>query len=143
MEVETKNSKLKWYVGGLHFECIGCGNCCAGPDEGYIWINRQEIEKLADYLDMTVGDVRQEYLVRIGTRTSIAEKPVSKDCVFLTKTENGRRCAIYPVKPRQCRTWPFWPWNLKRSADWNIAAQKCPGINRGRLYTFQEIEGIK
>jgi Fe-S-cluster containining protein len=27
--------------------------------------------------------------------------------------------------------------------DWNTAATKCPGINKGRLYTFDEIQNIK
>ncbi len=50
---------------------------------------------------------------------------------------------IYSVRPNQCRTWPFWPSNLKNPGDWNKAAQKCPGINRGKLYSFEEIERIK
>jgi hypothetical protein len=57
---------------------------------------------------------------------------------------NGSKgCAIYDVRPTQCRTWPFWPSNLRSPDDWNRAAQKCPGINKGKLYTFDEIEKIK
>jgi len=39
--------------------------------------------------------------------------------------------------------WPFWPSNLSNPDDWNKTAQKCPGINRGRLYSHEEIEKIK
>jgi len=39
--------------------------------------------------------------------------------------------------------WPFWPSNLASAGAWNSTAQKCPGINRGRLYSYEEIEKIK
>ena len=136
-------TKTKWYVGGLHFECRQCGRCCAGPGEGYIWITRPEIEMLAEHLCMTVDDLRRSYVIRIGTRATIIEEPRTNDCVFLTKTKSGRGCAIYPVRPNQCRTWPFWPYNLTSPDDWNMAGVKCPGINRGRFYSFEEIERIR
>lgn len=57
---------------------------------------------------------------------------------------NGSKgCMIYDVRPMQCRNWPFWPGNLQSPDDWNAAAKKCPGINKGRLYSFDEIQKIK
>jgi Fe-S-cluster containining protein len=50
---------------------------------------------------------------------------------------------IYPVRPSQCRIWPFWTENLKSPDTWNQAVQKCGGINHGRFYSFEEIEKIK
>ena len=135
-------TKPKWYIGGLHFECTGCGNCCAGPDEGYIWVCRKEIKMLADYLHVSVDEVRKQYLRRYGMRNSIREDRRTKDCLFLVPTAEGRGCAIYPVRPNQCRTWPFWSMNLKHPDNWNEAGIKCPGINRGRHYSFKEIEAI-
>lgn len=132
-------NKTKWYIAGLHFECSQCGRCCSGPDEGHIWITKPEIELLAKHLDMTVEQLRQKYLKRPGLRTSIIEHPLSKDCIFL---KNGG-CIAYSVRPNQCRTWPFWANNLRSPYDWNTAAERCPGINRGRLYTCEEIEKIK
>ena len=137
-----KQKKYPWYVGGLHFDCTGCGACCAGPDEGYIWITSAEIKMLAKHLGMTVEQVRAEYLARYGNRSSIIEEPESKDCMFLSPGCN-RGCSIYPVRPNQCRTWPFWNSNLNTPYDWNLAGVKCPGINRGDLYTFEEIEVIR
>ncbi len=136
-------TKTKWYAGGLHFECQQCGKCCAGPGEGYIWITKPEIEMLAEHLRMTVDDLRRSYVIRVGTRTTIIEEPHTRDCVFLTTTGSGRGCATYPVRPNQCRTWPFWSYNLRSPDDWNMAGVKCPGINRGRLYSFEEIERIR
>ncbi len=98
---------------------------------------------LAELLDMTVDDLRKSYVIRIGTRSTIIEEPRTNDCVFLTKTGSHRGCAIYPVRPNQCRTWPFWSHNLTSPDDWNMAGVKCPGINRGRLYSFDEIERLR
>ena len=139
MAVEKRQ---KWYVGGLHFECTECGDCCAGPDEGYIWITKPEIERLAKHLNMTVDQLRKRYLVRIGNRTSIIEEPKTKDCIFLTKSGDKRGCAIYPVRPNQCRTWPFWASNLTSHNTWNNAAKRCPGINRGKLYNCEKVQKI-
>jgi Fe-S-cluster containining protein len=131
----------KWYAGGLCFECTGCGECCAGPAEGYIWITRPEIERTAKFLKMSEEQFRKKFLRRVGFRTSIIEHPTTKDCIFLTDFGGGRRgCAIYPVRPMQCRTWPFWKENLRRPNDWNLAAMKCPGINRGPMFTLEQIE---
>jgi len=135
--------KTPWYVGGLHFECGRCGNCCSGPAEGFIWVTRPEIELIAGFLKTTVGQLRRQYLRRVGLRTTIIEQAGTKDCVFLQGASGQKRCMIYPVRPSQCRIWPFWPDNLVRPGAWNKAAQKCSGINRGRLYSFEQIEKIK
>ena len=137
------NSK-KWYQCGLHFECTGCGSCCAGPEEGYIWVTKPEIEFLADYFGVSVDQVKQKYLKRIGRRYTIKEDKKTKDCIFLGPEKGGcRGCAIYPVRPNQCRTWPFWSFNLHTPDQWNMAAARCPGINRGRFYAVDEIETLK
>ncbi len=142
MKSVIKN-KTKWYVAGLHFECQACGCCCSGPGEGYIWVTRPEIEIIADFLKMTVGQFRQKYLKRVGLRTTVIEHQTTKDCIFLQAGDGGKQCMIYSFRPSQCRNWPFWPGNLASPGAWNKAAQKCLGINRGRLYSFEEIKEIK
>jgi Fe-S-cluster containining protein len=69
---------------------------------------------IADFLKMTVGQLRREYLRRVGLRTTIIEHAHTRDCIFLREADGQRKCAIYPVRPSQCRTWPFWPSNLAR-----------------------------
>jgi Fe-S-cluster containining protein len=76
-------------------------------------------------------------------RTTIIEDPQTKDCIFLQTIGGQRVCAIYTARPNQCRTWPFWSRNLSSPDAWNRAAQRCPGINRGRLYDHDEIERLK
>lgn len=40
--IEEKVS-TRWYRAGLCFSCTGCGGCCTGPGEGYVWVTRPEI----------------------------------------------------------------------------------------------------
>ena len=133
----------KWYVSGLHFECRQCGRCCSGPTEGYIWVSEPEIELIAEHLKMTPGELRRRHLQRVGVRTTIVEHVATKDCIFLREVDGRRRCAIYAVRPNQCRTWPFWPENLSTPGAWTMTGMRCPGINYGRYYSCQEVERIR
>jgi uncharacterized protein len=142
MEIVKKTDTI-WYIAGLHFACQQCGQCCSGPDEGVIWISRPEINMLAEHLGLSPSELRKKHLKRIGFRFSIRENSRSKDCVFLANMNGFKGCTIYNVRPMQCRNWPFWPANLVGPNDWNAAAIKCPGINKGRLYSFDEIQEIK
>jgi len=139
----SSKNKFKWYAAGLHFECTQCSRCCSGPGEGYIWVTRPEIKFIADFLKMPAEQLRRKYLKREGLRTTIIEQPITKDCIFLRKSDYGKKCMIYPVRPNQCRTWPFWPGNLTTQACWNKETGKCAGINCGKLYSFDEIEKIR
>ena len=139
----TAKNKTPWYVGGLHFECVQCGRCCSGPGEGYIWVTSPEMELIAEFLKISDEQLRKKYLKRVGLRTTIIEQAGNKDCIFLQRIDDQKRCIIYPVRPSQCRVWPFWSENLASANTWNKAAQKCAGINRGRHYSFEEIEKIR
>ena len=73
----------------------------------------------------------------MGIRKSLIEW-ANGDCVFFHG--ESRTCQVYDVRPRQCRTWPFWPSNLASPAAWEDTAERCPGCNRGRLVP---LEGIR
>jgi Fe-S-cluster containining protein len=131
----------KWYETGLHFECTQCGNCCSGVP-GYVWVNEREIEEIAAYLKMSLDEFGKKYLRRVGRQVSLIELP-NYDCVFLQRMENGVGCSIYPVRPKQCQTWPFWDDNLKSGNEFNRRTSRCPGVNRGKKFNQEEIESIR
>ncbi len=135
-------AKTPWYAGGLAFECVQCGRCCEGPEEGYVWVTTDEIVAIADYLRVPEDQVRKKYVRRVAAgQYSLVERRDNRDCVFLRAAEGGRRrCAIYPVRPVQCRTWPFWPTNLVNADMWAQAGLRCKGINCGELIPFDDIE---
>lgn len=130
-----------WYAAGLAFECAGCGGCCAGPEDGYVWASDEEIDAIARHLGISAEELRRRYLRRVWGRHTVVMRQDNKDCPFLSAAGNGRRsCAIYPVRPTQCRTWPFWPGNVRDHEDWARAATRCPGINRGATFPCDEIQ---
>ena len=132
-------AKEKWYRDGLKFTCTQCGNCCGG-DPGYVWATKEEVRRIAEFLGRPDGRLDKTHLRRVGLHYSLTEKP-GGDCIFLTR-ENGKTgCSIYPVRPLQCRIWPFWSQNLRSGEAWNETnRKKCPGMNTGEHYTFVQIE---
>lgn len=134
--------KEKWYQGGLRFRCMECGNCCTG-EPGYVWVTRDEIRGIAGYLGADGDWLGKDQIRRIGFKYSLREK-ANGDCIFLGHGPDGKRaCGIYPVRPLQCRTWPFWTVNLTSVSAWREASQRCPGMNNGREHSFQNIEEIR
>ncbi|MHC4981676.1 MAG: YkgJ family cysteine cluster protein [Planctomycetota bacterium] len=135
--------KPPWYAAGLAFECVRCGNCCAGPQEGYVWVRADEITAIARYLGMEEPELRRKYVREVRGRYSLTERKEGNDCTFLVPDgKGGRKCAIYPVRPMQCRSWPFWKVNLRSANSWALAGMRCPGINRGRKIPRDEIEAL-
>ena len=129
----------QWYKAGLQFSCTQCGNCCTGAP-GYVYLSREEIGRIAAFIGRTDGTLGKEHLRRVGFRYSLTEDKKNGDCCFL-KTEDGKRtCSIYPVRPLQCRTWPFWNVLLDSPEEWADAAKGCPGMNKGTKYDFVQIE---
>lgn len=125
-----------WYADGLHFKCTECGQCCTGAP-GYIWVNDQEIKNIAEHLNLSTEEFAKRYLRQVKGRLSLLEHPANYDCVFL----KGNKCQIYSVRPTQCRTFPWWPRNLKSEKAWKEAAQSCEGINpEAPLVPFDVIE---
>lgn len=130
-------SDQPWYANGLRFQCTQCGDCCTGAP-GFVWVNQQEIEALAAAIgESDIAAFERKYVRMIGVRKSLKEFP-NGDCVFLSGETRG--CSVYSVRPRQCRTWPFWDSNLKSPDHWEQACQVCPGSGRGKLYVLDEIE---
>ncbi len=134
-----------WYVSGLAFACQHCGRCCAGPEEGYVWVTPEEIPAIAAHLKMDEETFRKKYVRRVGRRFTIVEVKGTNDCIFLSPPADiggtmTRGCTIYSVRPRQCRTWPFWTSNLRDPDSWAWAGSRCRGINRGKRFSVEEIE---
>lgn len=112
---------------GLRFECVaGCTNCCRV--EGWVYITETNIREEAAFLGLSVDDFEARYVVRTKYTLRL-RKPPGSQCHFL---EDGG-CKIHPVKPVQCRTFPFWPELVEDRDAWNDTARNCPGIGHGPL----------
>jgi Fe-S-cluster containining protein len=100
-----------------------------------VWVTPEEIERLADFRGETVKAFAAKFVRRVRDRCSLVEKP-GGDCIFWDKTAG---CTVYPARPIQCQTWPFWPENVETPDDWERVRGVCPGSGRGRVYSVQEI----
>jgi Fe-S-cluster containining protein len=123
-----------WYADGLQFSCTRCGKCCTG-EPGYVWVTEEELAAIAQFRQQPLAEVTQLYTRRARGRITLKEK-VDGDCVFYSR-ESG--CTVYPVRPPQCRTWPFWDSNLESPETWERTEGACPGSGQGELITFEEI----
>lgn len=112
---------------GLRFQCqAGCTNCCRV--HGYVYITERNLTEMAAYLGLTPAEFEARYVYRT-THLLRLRKPKRSQCHFLMN--NG--CRVHPVKPVQCRVYPFWPELVEYRDLWDAEAGKCPGINQGPL----------
>src|SRR5215212_569654 len=157
MTLPVIDANAPWYADGLSFTCTQCGNCCTGGP-GYVWISDVEIQRLADYLKLSYDETVSRHCRRVGRRISLCEHRTPAglyDCNFLKEIDaerevEGQRvrykkriCTIYPVRPLQCRTWPFWDGLLESKQAWRHASRKCPGMDVGRVRSVAEIERMR
>jgi Fe-S-cluster containining protein len=124
-----------FFDAGIRFACQRCGACCTG-DPGVVRVELREIADIAGYLGVSLSAVIVTAIHPHGNGHRICETSDGR-CLFF---DDG--CRIYPVRPLQCRTFPFWFANLRAEARWHKISYQCPGIGNGRLYTKNEIIDI-
>ncbi len=106
--------------------CASCGGACCIGESGYIWVTYQEIQAIAEHLGLSIEEFSQRYLRRAKSRYSLNEYKVEGlgyACVFFDTQK--RICSIYDVRPKQCRTFPFWEQFKNSTED---LVQECPGV---------------
>jgi Fe-S-cluster containining protein len=123
-----------WYQDGLRFRCTRCGACCTGA-AGYVWVNEEELAAIAENRKEPLHQVIGLYTRAAHRGRSLREK-ANGDCIFFDRNEG---CTIYPVRPRQCRTWPFWESNVRNPESWRRTCEVCPGSGQGELISAEEI----
>lgn len=134
-DVTVPSKGRPWYHEGLCFSCTQCGDCCR-HEEGYVWVTKKDIARIAEFLGIDEATMTRTYVRRVGRRLSLVEKP-NLDCVFW---KSG--CSIYPVRPSQCRTYPFWPEIIESRDEWEEESNSCPGIGGDRRYAVEEIRAL-
>ncbi len=99
--------------------CQRCGACCRWA--GDVCLTDADISAIAAFLGMSEEDFIEQYCRLQTSRKglSLIDAAGSTDCIMLT--ESG--CRIQPVKPVQCRNFPY-TWNFP---GWE---QLCPGAGK-------------
>ena len=127
------DARKPWYYEGLRFSCTRCGNCCRGA--GNVWVSDDEIAALASRLDLSDDDFRTTYTRRSGRGNVLGHKR-NQDCVFWNASTG---CEVYPQRPRQCSSYPFWRGVVHSQDNWEDESRSCPGIGQGDLHAESEI----
>ncbi len=99
-------------------DCRACANCCKTR---YPTFSRKEAQRIAEYLGMTLEDLRTRYLTFDGEVGKYTTRDLP--CPFLSEN----LCSIYDVRPSVCAGYPHLHRNF-RSRLWQISdnAETCP-----------------
>lgn len=109
--------------------CNTCGGRCCTGESGYIFCSITEMEQISAFLKLPFNEFTQKYVKKVGYKFSLIEKPYNNEyaCVFFD--EESKKCSIYDVRPKQCRTFPFWDgFRDTTSKDYELLLEMCPGI---------------
>jgi len=138
MNDENSNPPFYQPEKGLKFSCqAGCGACCKVP--GRVDVTEADIKNMANHFGM-----KEKKFISIFLKKSkdgaVLEERDDNSCIMLGKTG---ACNVYPVRPIQCRTYPFWDEILANDFTWLLEKKFCPGIDTGRHYSIEEIRAIR
>lgn len=135
-DTHASGSSPRWFAEGLRFECVpDCGACCTNHDDyAYVYLEGDDFDRLAGFLELDDDTFIARYTdLNEGALVLRMDEP---DCPFL----DGVRCSVYPARPTQCRTFPFWEETLTTPKSWERLRSFCPGIDRGPRHDLLQIE---
>jgi len=120
---------------GFRFACTACGRCCTGRGAYYVAATAAEQRRIQRFLGISWRWFRRRYVTRDTDGTESLRWNRDR-CVFL---DASGRCRIYPVRPAQCRTYPFWPELVASPSRWKAEARECEGIGRGGVIPLARV----
>ena len=136
-----------------------CGKCCTGFDDGEVYLYKEDIVRLAEYLNMnTTSGLKKfarKYIKVIEDKFFWREPGVNKGknyrfltlgfkftddeekCHFL----NDKLCSVHRFRPFQCKSFPFWQMMVSSKINIDIYRNKCKGLqlSEGKFYSKDQI----
>jgi Fe-S-cluster containining protein len=121
----------------IRFKCLdNCSNCCK-LSGGFVFLTETEAAQIANALELEEAVFVQHYTKLVDEQLALVDGE-EDNCVFL---DEGK-CLIYDARPSQCRTFPFWPENVKTKERWKLTKNTCPGIGEGNEISIETIKMI-
>ena len=144
--------------------CTQCGKCCQGVGSIRIYIQPDDVERIANYLKLSTEEFTNRFVMKTFNKNrdgknveesqlSIRHRPSlfahkRVECVFLRQVRNeedGRvvfSCAIYPVRPEQCRTFPHhWDKEILDDETFYNMIETCDALDALKYSSaFSDVE---
>jgi len=84
--------------------CNYCpGYCCYRLPGATLYLDAEDINRLARHLSINDGEVRRRFLENKNTFKTREDG----SCVLLANGRLCKRCTIHEARPRQCRDFPY------------------------------------
>ncbi len=144
---------------GVNFSCQGCGHCCSGEQEGYVYVYMDDILQMQTALQLSLPELASKYLSittydyvvwdenledtgeTITLDTLILNYEPKVGCFFLHQSNGKMLCKIYSHRPIQCQLFPFWNLIMQSEIEYLTQKASCPGFqDHGKFYSASEIE---
>lgn len=96
VDIDSRVNRLNEIIAPA-IDCTACGNCCKSL---MVNITQPEAERLAVYLQMDVGDLKEKYIETSQQGSMMVLNTIP--CHFL----KGTSCSIYEHRFAECRDFP-------------------------------------
>lgn len=117
------------------FRCRRCGACCRR--HGTVRISDAEAEDIAAFLKLDVREFADRYADLLPDRSALTlTERENGDCIFYDASAG---CRIQPVKPAQCRNFPFF-W---RFPGWDDICEGGKDLKKSRARAMLPEENEK
>ncbi len=100
-------------------------------------------------MNINADTFKADYLIKlvdngygIRMKITVIAQALNKKGPCMLLSAKGK-CSVYPVRPMQCRTYPFWSEILISEAKWNSEIERCEGIQQGEIIETEYIEQQK
>lgn len=107
--------------------CESCGGKCCVGESGYIFCSIKELEAMSEFMQMPFETFTKTYVKKVGYKFSLIEKKYQEGFACIFFDEVSKMCSIYPVRPKQCRDFPFWKL-FKEEEHLDFLLKECKGI---------------
>jgi Fe-S-cluster containining protein len=95
------------------------------------------LRRIGGLLGLGERALREQYVTQDENGETVLKLKEDGDCIFW-----DQGCTIYPERPRQCRTFPFWGEMLASPGSWSKLREFCHGVDQGRLYRLEDIRAV-
>ena len=85
---------------GSEIECTSCGRCCKELRPTF---SQQDQQRLADRLEMTVEQLKEQYLEYDESDNKPGWQMNGAPCPF----QKDNKCTVYEDRPQDCRGYPY------------------------------------